>query len=117
MNLSADGFSSLKQPIFGIKTSIIDCCISHEEELSERATARSESKKEAGIMVETMVVNYGADNWKRLHLFVYSLSGRAKDWLNALPSGVIATWDDLKKSFLHRFYPTVKYLEKKERDS
>jgi len=40
---------------------------------------------------------------KRLCLFVYSLSGRAKDWLNALPSVTIAIWDQLKKAFLSRF--------------
>lgn len=55
---------------YKISTSIVDCCISHEEELSERANARSDSKKEAGIMVETMVVNYGAENWQRLHSFI-----------------------------------------------
>ena len=54
---------------YSINDGILDCCISHEEELSERALARSDSKKEAGIMVETMVVNYGAENWKRLHSF------------------------------------------------
>ena len=55
---------------YRIDESIIDCCISHDEELSERAFARSDSKKEAGIMVETMVFNYGAENWRRLHDFI-----------------------------------------------
>ena len=53
-----------------INAGILDCCISHAEELSERSSARSDSKKEAGIMVEAMVVNYGAENWQRLHVFV-----------------------------------------------
>ena len=53
-----------------INEGILNCCISHAEELSERASARYDSKKEAGIMVETMVVNYGSDNWQRLHSFV-----------------------------------------------
>ncbi len=53
-----------------IGENIIDCCISREEELSDRASARRDSKKDAGIMVETMVVNYGADNWRRLHDFI-----------------------------------------------
>jgi len=42
------------------------------------------------------------------------LSGCAKDWLNALPSGTIATWDQLKKQFLDRFFQTTKYFERKE---
>ena len=34
---------------------------------------------------------------------------RVKDWLNALPSGTISTWDELKMIFLSRFFPTMKY--------
>jgi len=49
---------------------------------------------------------------KRLHLFINSISGRAKDWLNALPSGTIASWDDLKKAFVRHFFLKVKFLEK-----
>ena len=55
---------------YTISASILDCCISHAEELAERASARSDSKKDTGIMVESMVVNYGAANWQRLHAFV-----------------------------------------------
>jgi len=33
-------------------------------------------------------------------------SSRVKDWLKALPSRSIATWDQLKKAFLIRFFPT-----------
>ena len=55
---------------YTISASILDCCISHAEELAERASARSDSKKDKGIMVESMVVNYGAANWQRLHAFV-----------------------------------------------
>ena len=53
-----------------IDVAILDCCISHEESLAAKAYARKESKKDQGIMAETFVVNYGADNWKRLHAFV-----------------------------------------------
>ncbi len=55
---------------YTISANILDCCISHAEELAERASARSDSKKDTGIMVESMVVNYGAANWQRLHAFV-----------------------------------------------
>ena len=55
---------------YQITKEILDCCISRKEELSERAVARNDSKKDAGILIETMVVNYGAENWKRVHEFV-----------------------------------------------
>lgn len=55
---------------YHINTTILDCCISHADELAERAYARKESKIDAGIAIESMVVNYGAENWQRLHTFL-----------------------------------------------
>ena len=55
---------------YRINARVLNCCISRAEELSERASARTDSKIEAGIMVEATVVNYGAENWQRLHAFV-----------------------------------------------
>ena len=51
---------------------------------------------------------------KRLKLFGYSLTGKARDWLDALPSGSIETWDQLKREFLDRYFPTAKYLARKK---
>ena len=34
---------------------------------------------------------------KQLHLFGYSLIGRANDWLDALPRGTLTTWDQIKR--------------------
>jgi len=42
-------------------------------------------------------------------LFGYSLTGREKDWLDTLPSGTIGNWDQLKREFLDRYFPTAKY--------
>jgi len=50
---------------------------------------------------------------KRLKLFGYSLKGRAKDWLNALPSGSIAIWDQLKRAFRRCFFPISMYMAKR----
>ena len=36
------------------------------------------------------------------------------DWLDALPSGSIETWDHLKREFLDRYFPTAKYLARKK---
>jgi len=52
---------------------------------------------------------------KRLRLFVYSLGGYAKGWLNILLSGTIATCDQLMRQFLDYFFPTTKYLEWKHK--
>ena len=51
---------------------------------------------------------------KRLRLFWYSLNGRARDWLDVLPSDSIETWDQLKREFLDRYFPTAKYLARKK---
>jgi len=51
---------------------------------------------------------------KRLRLFGYSLTRRTKDWLDTIPSGMIETWDQLKREFLDKYFPTVKYLALKK---
>ena len=35
---------------------------------------------------------------------------KASDWLDALPSGSIETWDQLKREFFDKYFPTAKYL-------
>ncbi|MCH91038.1 hypothetical protein A2U01_0011962, partial [Trifolium medium] len=50
---------------------------------------------------------------KRLRLFKHSLSGRAKDWLDTIPSGTIATWRQLERKFLDRYFPIHKFLERR----
>ncbi|MCI13436.1 putative athila retroelement ORF1 protein, partial [Trifolium medium] len=36
---------------------------------------------------------------KRLRLFKFSLTGRAKDWLDTIPPGTIQTWQELEQKF------------------
>ena len=55
---------------YKINDEVLDYCISHKENLSEKATARKESKQIAKMMAEADVVNYGADNWIRVNEFV-----------------------------------------------
>jgi len=52
--------------------------------------------------------------YKRLRLFGYSLTGHTKYWFEELPSGTIATYDQLKRQILELFFPIIKYLERKE---
>ncbi|KAG9439974.1 hypothetical protein H6P81_020139 [Aristolochia fimbriata] len=48
----------------------------------------------------TFKYNGVSDDAARLRLFKFTLGGRAKTWLNTLPAGSIATWEDLQKKFL-----------------
>ncbi|KAG9451568.1 hypothetical protein H6P81_011533 [Aristolochia fimbriata] len=43
----------------------------------------------------TFKYNGVSDDATRLRLFKFTLAGRAKTWLNTLPVGSIATWEDL----------------------
>lgn len=40
----------------------------------------------------------------KLRLFGFSLTRRAKDWLQCLPSGIDQTWTELEENFLERFF-------------
>ncbi|CAJ2652102.1 unnamed protein product [Trifolium pratense] len=44
----------------------------------------------------------------RLRLFPFSLRDKARAWLQSLPSNSVATWDELKKVFLARYFPPSK---------
>ncbi|GAU38529.1 hypothetical protein TSUD_148110 [Trifolium subterraneum] len=50
---------------------------------------------------------------KRLRLFKFSLTGRAKDSLDTIPPGTIATWQDLERKFKDRYFPIHKFLERR----
>ncbi|GKB26145.1 reverse transcriptase domain-containing protein [Tanacetum coccineum] len=41
----------------------------------------------------------------RLMMFPLSLTGEAKTWLDELNEGTIETWDELRTSFISRFFP------------
>ena len=44
----------------------------------------------------------------KLRAFPFSLKDRAKDWLFYLPPGSIATWIDMVKAFLDKFFPATR---------
>ncbi|MCI07973.1 hypothetical protein A2U01_0029043, partial [Trifolium medium] len=54
-----------------------------------------------------------SESAKRLRLFKFSLTGRAKDWLDTLPNGTIQTWQELERKFLDRYFPIHKFLERR----
>jgi len=53
------------------------------------------------------------EDQKKLQLFALTLTGKAKDWLHALPNGTIQRWDELEEKFLKRFFPLSKLLKKR----
>nr|XP_033511435.1 uncharacterized protein LOC117276207 isoform X1 [Nicotiana tomentosiformis] len=44
----------------------------------------------------------------KLLLFPFSVTGEAQTWMNLLPINSIATWEELVKHFLNKFYPPNK---------
>jgi hypothetical protein len=53
------------------------------------------------------------EDHKKLRLFPFSLTGPAKDWLQCLPRGTIATWKELKDKFLQRFFTNTLFQKRK----
>ncbi|KAI3742924.1 hypothetical protein L1987_60623 [Smallanthus sonchifolius] len=43
-----------------------------------------------------------------LHLFPFSLAGRAATWLDSHPPGTFTTWADLRDAFLNKYFPPAK---------
>lgn len=44
----------------------------------------------------------------KLRAFPFSLADNAKEWLYYLPSGTITTWNEMKKLFFEKYFPTSK---------
>ncbi|KAL2248377.1 UNVERIFIED_CONTAM: hypothetical protein Sindi_2690000 [Sesamum indicum] len=42
----------------------------------------------------------------KLRAFPFSLADQAKDWLYFLPSGSITRWNDLKRQFIEKYFPS-----------
>ncbi|KAG9458142.1 hypothetical protein H6P81_002650 [Aristolochia fimbriata] len=59
----------------------------------------------------TFKYNGVSDDAARLRLFKFTLGGRAKTWLNTLLAGSIATWEDLQKKFLGKYFPPAKTIK------
>ncbi|KAK2370199.1 hypothetical protein QL285_083268 [Trifolium repens] len=53
------------------------------------------------------------DSQIKLRLFGFTLIGRAKDWLQYIPSGTITTWKELEDKFLERFFTTDQFLPRR----
>ena len=47
----------------------------------------------------------------KLKLFLFSLRGRAKEWLQSLPRNSIDSWDKCKDAFIGKYYPPAKIIQ------
>nr|KYP63753.1 hypothetical protein KK1_018335 [Cajanus cajan] len=48
-----------------------------------------------------------------LRLFPFSLTGKAKTWLQAHPNQSLTRWEDVERKFLARFFPPSRYISAK----
>jgi len=62
--------------------------------------------KEFHIVYATMKPQGVPKEHVKLKVFPFSLQDIAKDWLYYLPPGSITSWDNLKRLFLEKFFPT-----------
>ena len=59
-------------------------------------------------IIATFKLQGANDDAKFLHLFPFSLSGRAATWLDSHPTDTFTTWDALKEAFLNKYFPPSK---------
>lgn len=59
-------------------------------------------------LADTLKSNEASLEAIHLRLFPFSLKDRARSWQDSLPVNSITTWNDLKKVFLARYFPSSK---------
>ncbi|XP_019225437.1 PREDICTED: uncharacterized protein LOC109207014 [Nicotiana attenuata] len=57
---------------------------------------------------DTYITSEVTYDYVRLTLFPFSLLGKAKRWLKSEPAYSIASWNDLARKFIARFFPSSK---------
>ncbi|XP_020224161.1 uncharacterized protein LOC109806192 [Cajanus cajan] len=61
----------------------------------------------------TMGIHEGDEEVVYLRLFPFSLTGKAKVWLQSHPNQSLTSWSDVENKFVNRFYPSSKYIKAK----
>ena len=92
---------------FNLHPSLVHMC----RDLSFGGGAMDDPDSHLASFVEifdTFKANGVSEEVVRLKLFQFSLRDKAKNWLDAQPSGSITTWEDLAKKFLSKFFPPGK---------
>jgi len=53
------------------------------------------------------VTHKASQETARLHLFPFSLKDKASTWFHSLEDGSITSWDQMRRAFLTRFFPSL----------
>ena len=71
--------------------------------------------KEFEVVCSSMTPTNMDGNILKMKAFPFSLLEKAKDWLFELAPGTVTSWENMKKEFLEKFFPTsrVTLLRKK----
>ncbi|KAK2382357.1 hypothetical protein QL285_069903 [Trifolium repens] len=107
------GFQPANPANFDIKGNVLTCL--QENQFDGRANNDPWdhlSKFSETCQIQKVPENVTEDQ-KRLRLFAFSLTGPAKDWLQCLPRGSIATWKELEDKFLERFFTHTLFQKRK----
>ena len=62
--------------------------------------------KEFHVIYSTMRSQGVSKEHIKLKAFPFSLANNAKDWLYYLPTNDITSWNDMKRLFLEKYFPT-----------
>ncbi|XP_019052129.1 PREDICTED: uncharacterized protein LOC109114250 [Nelumbo nucifera] len=90
--IAANNFEIKPAIIQMIQNTVQFCGMAHEDPNSHIANFLE--------ICDTFKHNGVSDDAVRLRLFSFSLKDKAKVWLNSLPAGSIATWDEMASRFL-----------------
>ena len=73
------------------------------------------AREDAALHLNNFVELCDMQNYKevdgdivKLKLFLFSLRGRAKEWLQSFPRNSIDSWDKYKDAFIGKYYPPAK---------
>lgn len=64
--------------------------------------------KEFHVMCLSMKPTVITEEQVKLSAFLFSLAYNINEWLYYLPFGTITTWNEMKKIFLQKYFPTSK---------
>ena len=64
-------------------------------------------------LVGTMGFEEGDTETIYMRLFLFSLAGRAKEWLTSHPNQSLRSWNEVEEIFLHKFFPLSRYIKAK----